>query len=62
MFEANDGTNRNVYVYLHNGIALGKVTIQKASNSNPTGISIVDGYLYVSIPDGSLRTLLKKLE
>jgi hypothetical protein len=22
----------------------------------------VDGYLYVSIPDGSLRTLLKKIE
>ena len=62
MFVANDGTNRNVHVYLHNGIALGKVAIQKTSNSNPTGISIVDGYLYVSIPDGSLRTLLKKLE
>ena len=62
MFVANDGTNRNVHVYLHNGIALGKVAIQKTSNSNPTGISIVDGYLYVSIPDGSLCTLLKKLE
>ncbi len=62
MFVADDGTNRNVHVYLHNGIALGKVAIRKSSNSNPTGISIVDGYLYISVPDGSPCTLLKKLE
>lgn len=62
MFVSNDGDGRNVHVYLHNGKALGKVSIKKTSNSNPTGISIVDGYLYVSIPDGSLRTLLKKIE
>lgn len=61
MFVANDGVNRNVHVYLHNGIALGKVAIRNSSNSNPTGISIVDGYLYVSIPDGRACTLLKKL-
>ena len=29
MFVADDGINRNVHVYLHNGIALGKVAIQK---------------------------------
>ena len=28
MFVADDGINRNVHVYLHNGIALGKVAIQ----------------------------------
>jgi hypothetical protein len=62
MFVANDGINRNVHVYLHNGIALGKVAIQKMSNSDPTGISIVDGYLYISVPDGISCTLLKKLQ
>ena len=62
MFVANDGVSRNVHVYLHNGKALGKVAIQKSSSLKPTGISIVDGYLYISVPDGSLRTLLKKLE
>ena len=62
MFVANDGTNRNVHVYLHNGIALGEVAIQKMSNSVPTGISIVDGYLYISVPDGISCTLLKKLQ
>ena len=61
MFVANDGTNRNVHVYLHNGIALGKVAIRKSSNSDPTGISIVDGYLFVSVSDGRTCTLLKKL-
>jgi hypothetical protein len=61
MFVANDGINRNVHVYLHNGIALGKVAIKKSSNSDPTGISIMDGYLYISVPDGGSRTLLKKL-
>ena len=62
MFVANDGVSRNVHVYLHNGKALGKVAIQKSSSLKPTGISIVDGYLYISVPDDSLRTLLKKLE
>ena len=61
MFVANDGVNRNVHVYLHNGIALGKVAIQNSSDSKPTGISVVDGYLYVSVPDGRAYTLLKKL-
>ena len=62
MFVANDGTNRNVHVYLHNGIALGEVAIKKNSGSNPTGISMVDGYLYISVPESRSCTLLKKLE
>ena len=62
MFVANDGINRNVHVYLHNGIAIGKVAIQKSTNADLTGISIVDGTLYASVPDGSLSTLLQKLE
>lgn len=51
MFVADDGINRYVDVYLHNGISLGQVDIKKSSDTEPTGISIVDGYLYISIPD-----------
>ena len=62
MFAANDGISRNVHVYSHTGTEIGKVAIQNTSNVEPTGISIMDGCLYISLPNGRYCALLKKLE